>query len=227
MFGIPEVILLRWVHILCMVYWLGGEWGIFQTSYNIVNARLSMEERRRHLETAYRIDILARTGILLLLPLGLHMGNLYGLQPFGGGWLWLIWGVMLAWVSLTWSAFIKRETDIGIRLTKIDEALRYILIPAIFIITATSLAGHGPFVAEPGTRWYIAKFGLYGFTLCIGLFLRFIMRRWTVMFRELAKGPNPAIEAALDRENAWGRRIAYLYWITIAGICFLGAAKPF
>jgi len=227
MFGIPEVILLRWVHILCMVYWLGGEWGIFQTSYNIVNAKLSMEERRRHLETAYRIDILARTGILLLLPLGLHMGNLYGLQPFGGDWLVLIWAVMLAWVALTWSAFIKRETDIGIRLTKIDEALRYLLIPAIFIITATSLAGHGPFVAGTGTSWYVAKFGLYGFTLCIGLFLRFIMRRWTTMFRELAKGPNPAIEAALERESAWGRMIAYLYWITIAGICFLGAAKPF
>ena len=68
---IQEVLVLRWVHIICMVYWLGGEWGVFQSSYNIVNRSLSLEERRRHMETAYRIDVLARTGIILLLPLGL------------------------------------------------------------------------------------------------------------------------------------------------------------
>ena len=69
-----EMILLKWAHILAMVYWLGGEWGVFQTSYNVVNRKLALDERRRHMETAYRIDILARSGIILLLPLGLHLG---------------------------------------------------------------------------------------------------------------------------------------------------------
>ncbi len=222
-----ELDVLRWVHIICMVYWLGGEWGVFQTSYNIMNRKLSLEERRRHMETAYRIDILARTGILMLLPLGLHMGNIYGLQPYGGGWLVAMWIIMLSWLALTWSAFIKRETDTGIKLTKIDEALRYILIPAIFISVATSLAGIGPFEAGEGVRWYVTKLGLYGFTLCIGLGLRWIMRLWTVRFRRLAAGPDPVQEAALEREFMYGRLMAYIYWITISGICFLGATKPF
>lgn len=55
-----------------MAYWLGGEWGVFQSSYFVINRALPQEERRRHIETAYRIDILARTGIILLLPLGLQ-----------------------------------------------------------------------------------------------------------------------------------------------------------
>ena len=84
---ITELAVLRWLHIIAMVYWLGGEWGVFQTSRHVVNRQLSMEERRRHMETAYRIDILARSGIILLLPLGLHMGNIWGLQPYGGAWL--------------------------------------------------------------------------------------------------------------------------------------------
>jgi uncharacterized membrane protein len=54
--GITELAVLRWLHILAMVYWLGGEWGVFQTSRHVINRALSMEERRRHLETAYRID---------------------------------------------------------------------------------------------------------------------------------------------------------------------------
>ena len=52
-----ELAVLRWLHIIAMVYWLGGEWGVFQTSYNVINFKLSLEERRRHMETAYRIDI--------------------------------------------------------------------------------------------------------------------------------------------------------------------------
>jgi hypothetical protein len=225
--NINELDVLRWLHILAMVYWLGGEWGVFQTSYNVVNRALSLDERRRHMETAYRIDILARTGILMLLPLGLHMGNIYGLQPFGGGWLWLIWGVMLAWLALTWSAFLSRETDRGLLLTRIDEIGRYLLIPSLAIAAVSSLLGHGPLLVSEGTYWYAAKILLYSFALCIGLGLRFIMRAWTVRFRRLALGPDAVEEAALEREIGWGRAMAYVYWATIAGVCFLGATKPF
>ncbi len=154
---IGEIEVLRWLHILAMVYWLGGEWGVFQTSYNVVNPRLSLDERRRHMETAYRIDILARTGIILLLPLGLHMGTLYGFVPWDSFWLVPMWVVFIAWLSLTWAAFFQRETDLGIRLTKIDEALRYILIPALLIVGVASLLGKGPLAVGEGTLWYPAK----------------------------------------------------------------------
>lgn len=224
---IEEVLVLRWVHILAMVYWLGGEWGVFQSSYNVINPALSLDERKRHMETAYRIDILARTGIILLLPLGLHMGHLYGLQPYGGGYLTAMWVFVAAWLLLCWAAFLRRETDIGIRLTKWDEAIRYVLIPAIVITGISSLLGHGPFEASEGMRWYASKLTLYGFTLCIGLGLRWIMRRWTTRFRALAIGPDPVQEAALAREIGYGRMMAYVYWVTIAGICFLGTVKPF
>ena len=46
--GITELAVLRWLHIIAMVYWLGGEWGVFNTSTHVINRDLSMEERRRH-----------------------------------------------------------------------------------------------------------------------------------------------------------------------------------
>ena len=49
--------------------------GVFQTSYHVTNPRLPLEERRRHMETAYWIDILARLGNIPLLPIGLHMAT--------------------------------------------------------------------------------------------------------------------------------------------------------
>jgi hypothetical protein len=224
-----ELDLLRWAHILAMVYWLGGEWGVFQTSYNVTNSALSLDERKRHMETAYRIDILARTGIVLLFPLGLHMGKIYGFIPAleGTGALTAMWLFFLVWLGMTWAAFIKRETDIGIRITRTEELLRYPLIAIIVVLSLTAFMGTGPIQSGEGTYWYPAKMLLYAFTLVIGLFLRFVMRQWTVYFRELAAGPNAAIQARLDKEIAQARIAAYIYWITIAGICFLGATKPF
>lgn len=224
-----ELDVLRWVHILAMVYWLGGEWGVFQTSYNVTNSALSLEERKRHMETAYRIDILARTGIVLLFPLGLHMGKIYGFVPFleSDGALTAMWVFFIIWLGMTWAAFIKRETDIGIKITRTEELLRYPLIAGIVLLSVTAFLGNGPILSAEGTFWYPTKMILYAFALCIGLFLRFVMRQWTVYFRELAAGPNASIQAKLDKEIAQARIAAYIYWITISGICFLGATKPF
>ncbi|MEW4467790.1 hypothetical protein AB1K62_08175 [Parasphingorhabdus sp. JC815] len=223
-----ELSILRWIHILAMVYWLGGEWGVFQTSYNVTNRNLNLDERRRHMETAYRIDILARTGIVLLLPLGLHMGKLYGFVPFlEGAGVWWMWLFFAVWLAMTWAAFIKRQTDIGITITKVEEFLRYPLIALLFIVAFMAFGGNGPVETGEGNFWYPAKIALYAFALIIGLFLRVVMRRWTARFQVLAQGPNAAEEAALEKEIAQARIAAYIYWITISGVCFLGAVKPF
>jgi hypothetical protein len=216
-------LILKWAHILCLVYWLGGEWGVFQTSYHVTNPRLPLDERRRHLETAYRIDILARTGIILLFPLGFHMGADLGAHPFLDAVPW-VWVASFAWLSLTWSAFLTRETDRGLRLTRIDERLRYVLIPVLMYAAIHSLVMGAPFTA----RWFAAKVLIYAGLLVIGLVLRFVMRHWTTIFRALAvHGPDAALERRLAREITLARGLAYLYWIGIASTAFIGVTKPF
>ena len=146
------------------------------------------------------------------------------LDGAGVWWMWLFFAV---WLAMTWTAFIKRETDIGIAVTKAEEWLRYPLILAIFAAGIMALGGSGPIDTPQGTHWYPWKMLLYAFALCIGLFLRLVMRRWTERFRILAMGPDAEQEAALAREIGMARISAYIYWITIASVCFLGAVKPF
>lgn len=221
--SISLYMVLKWGHIVAMVYWLGGEWGVFQTSYNVTNPKLTLDERKRHLETAYRIDILARTGIILLLPLGFHMGYMLGAHPWEN-LVVPVWILMLAWLALTWSAFLTRETDLGIRLTRLDERLRYVLIPLLFAVSVYSLVYGTPFTA----KWYASKVLIYSLLLIIGLGLRFIMRHWTTIFREIAKqGATPELEAKLKREIALARGMAYVYWIGIGTVAFIGVTKPF
>lgn len=212
---------LKWAHIIAMAYWLGGEWGVFNASRPITDTRLSLEERRRHMETAYRIDILPRTGIILLLPLGLHMGNIIGTQPLGGPWLVGMWIFVAVWLSITWSAFAKRGTDTGVMLTKLDEYVRYFVIPLLIGFAIYSLVTGWPFVQG----WYAAKAGLYGVALIIGLLLRFIMRHWVMLFRRIAEGPDPEAEVQLNRELAFGRGLAYVYWVVIGTVALFGVFK--
>ncbi len=213
---------LKWAHIIAMAYWLGGEWGVFNASRPITNTSLSLDERKRHMETAYRIDILPRTGIILLLPLGLHMGALLNVQPLQGPWIVGMWIFVAFWLSITFSAFVNRGTDTGVKLTKIDESFRYVVIPLLLIFGIYSLVEGAPFTAP----WYSAKVTLYGVALIIGLLLRFIMRHWVMLFRQIAEGPNPEAEARLDKELAFGRGLAYIYWIVIGTVAFFGVAKP-
>lgn len=170
---IQSLAVLRWLHIVCMVYWLGGEWGVFNSSTYVVDRKLSMEERRRHMQTAYRIDILARSGIILLLPLGLHMGYIWGAQPLGGDWLTGMWVLSLAWWGLCLAAFFYRNSSTGIALTKIDEGIRFFVIPALMLSAIGTLLGYGPFGTAEGQLWYASKVLLYSFALVIGLYLRF------------------------------------------------------
>jgi hypothetical protein len=228
--SVHQIEILRWLHIIAMAYWLGGEWGVFNASREVVNANLTLAERRRHMETAYRIDILPRTGIIALLPLGLHMGYLYGfiegLDPGDPATHWMpaaLWTAAFAWFSLTWTAFFTRGTDLGIFLTKADEAIRYAVIPSLFAAAALSLIHGAPF----NQQWYAMKVAIYGFALIIGLALRYIMRDWVMLFRRIAtEGSTPEVEGKLTSALALGRKLAYLYWIVIMSVAFFGAVKP-
>jgi hypothetical protein len=222
-----EAALLRWLHILAMVYWLGGEWGVFQTSYKVVNPALAFDERRRHMETAYRIDLLARTGIISLLPLGIHMGYLYNLHPYGGAWLWLVWGLWAALMVVTFAAFMTRGQSIWALLSGIEDWSRYLLIPSLLIVGGLGFVGQGPLTLSEGQHWYAAKIVTYGAALVIGVILRLIMHEWQKMFAVLAQGPNESVEIRLKRSIGIGRSVAYVYWVLISGACFFAAVKPF
>ncbi len=213
---------LKWVHIIAMAYWLGGEWGVFHASRPVKDANLSLEERQRHMETAYRIDMLPRVSIVLLLPLGLHMGALLNVQPLHGFWIVGMWVLVAGWLAVTFGAFFNNGNDLGLKLTRIDEAFRYVVIALLLIFGIYSIVTGWPFTAP----WYAAKVTLYGFALIIALMLRINMRNLVVLFRQAVASPKPEAEAKLDGQLAFGRGLGHINWLVIAAAAYFGVAKP-
>ncbi|WP_394729521.1 hypothetical protein [Altererythrobacter sp. GH1-8] len=221
-----ELSILRYLHILAMVFWLGGEWGVFQTSFKVVDPELTASERLRHLDTVFRIDILARIGIVSLLPLGLHMGHLWGLQPNGGGFLVATWIVWVLWIAITLLAFRDKMAKSKTLFGYLEDWTRYILIPVLLIVGTTSLMGLGPFEAGDGQNWYAIKLIIFGIAFIVGLVLRHFLHSWPGIFAALLQGPDADSEKKLARSIRASRKVAICYWITILAAGFFGAVKP-
>lgn len=216
--------ILRWMHVIFAAYWLGGEWGVFNASTNVANAKLSFDERMRHMDVAFKIDILPRSSIILLLPVGFHMAANLGVSPITGIWVPVIWVAVLLWWGLMLMAYRHRGTDLGMTLTNFDTRIRYFVVPALMISGLMSLFTGAPYTA----LWFAAKLSIFSFLLIIGLYLRYVMKAWVVSFRKIAaEGSTPEVEKVITDTLARARILAYIYWVGIATVAFLGIAKPF
>ncbi|MBL4893614.1 MAG: hypothetical protein JKY59_01885 [Emcibacter sp.] len=222
---------LRWAHVIFAAYWLGGEWGVFNASTNVANAKLGLEDRLRHMETAYRIDILPRSSIIWMLPVGFNMADDLGLSPVSGDWVTAVWVATAIWWCLIFTAFRHRGTKLGIKITEFDDKIRYFVIPSLWLLGGyTLVTGELLFVGDDvgGTYWFAAKLTFFGFILIIGLMLRYIMKNWAVAFHRLREeGSTPEIEYIFSSTLAKARKLAYIYWVCIASMAFLGVVKPF
>jgi hypothetical protein len=128
---------------------------------------------------------------------------------------------------LTWAAFAARGTPRFKLLSGLEDWTRYLLIPALIIVSAASLLGHGPLAAEDGQRWYAAKMLTFGLALIIGVVLRLVMHEWQKLFPVLEAGADAVVEAKLARSIGVARAVAYVYWVLILMTAFFGAVKPF
>ena len=67
---------LVFLHVIAFAYWLGGDFGVYVTGGYVARADLPLAERLRFLDALLKIDILPRTGIVLLPVLGLQIAAL-------------------------------------------------------------------------------------------------------------------------------------------------------
>lgn len=232
-----ELSIFRWIHILAMSWWLGGEWGVFHASSNVVNEKLSYDERKRALSTAFQIDVMPRSMIIVLPLIGMHLGALHGVSPVTGVGLIITWVLFLSWIGLINAAFIYKNTEFGWKLTMLDERIRYVFIPlllffggyGLFTGTLPSInifTGDDFLTFVSTAKWFAIKIFLFGLLLIIGLSLRIIMRRWVVGFSKLKEfGSTPETEMIFGDALKIGRKLAYLYWIGIATVAFFGVSK--
>jgi hypothetical protein len=216
--------ILVFAHVILFVYWLGPDWGVWVTSHYIARPGLPVEERRRFLAALLKIDLLPRSCLILLLPVGLQLAADLGLSPVTGGWLQAVWVGAISWLIISWLVYLRKGPMAGEFLRRIDIGLRYLVAPAMIGAGAYSLATGQWF----GASWLGLKVMVFGVIVALGLILRSFVAMWIVGFQRLAaEGPKPEIDTLFTDALARSKPVVIVFWGASALMAFLGIVKPF
>ena len=216
--------LLIYVHLVLFVYWLGPDWGGYVTTHYICKPGLPIEEWRRFLTAMLRIDLVPRSCLILLFPVGLTLAHGLVMSPVTGVWLWLVWAVFLVWLVLSWAVYLNKGPNDGNTFRTIDNRIRWVVAPVLVLGGLYSLMTDSGF----GFNWLGLKVMLFGVLVFLGLWLRSFVADLVLGFQRLAaEGSTPDVEAIFTNMLSRSKRVVYLFWGTSLLLAFLGLSKPF
>lgn len=214
--------ILLFIHIILMGYWLGGDLGVYLAANRVENRKLPLEERLRFLHLAMQLDMGPRSALIMMLPTGFHMANDYGMVSLSNVNLSLIWIGSLIWLSLCWAVFLYENLALGELFRKIDLVVRYIMFPAILLISIWGMVSENSDL----DLWLSLKLFFFSTIILLGITLRMVVGKWITGFKMLrendrADEANEIISSA--RQKA--KKQALSIW-TLVFLCgFLGTTK--
>lgn len=211
-------------HVVLFAYWLGGDFGVYVCSCYVVRADLPVAERERFLEALMAIDIMPRTAIVLLPAVGLQLATMRGAVDLAAGGIAFFWMLDAIWLAVVWMAYLTLRRPSGARWQQIDVAWRFVLVAGLIWAGIQSLRHGGPV----HSNWIATKMLVYSALLMVGLYLRVSIRGWREGFTRLRNGEQgPAVDALFTGAHRRARYAAWLFWLLIITMAWLGIAQPF
>ncbi len=212
------------IHVMLLVYWLGGDLGVFVLARAAKRADLSFAERAFALKMAVKIDVIPRLCFTVMFPIGLHVAA-------SGGWLevptWayvISWTIAAGWIALLVAIGRNEGKPLAETLNRVHLAFQGVMLVVIGWLGLQAVLGNGPL---PG-GWFGAKILLFALIFAMGIGIDFAFRPIVPAFMRLAtEGSKPDIEAMIGRAvDGAIRYVLGLYTLLIV-IAFLGITKYF
>jgi hypothetical protein len=225
---VPVVIglydILLYLHVLCFVYWLGGDLGVFYASGKLIKPGIGPEGRTWIRKIMHWLDQFPRVCMPLVIALGFTMGSMqfFELAPI---WLALIWVITIVWIYFVVALYLNASTPDRVAwIVKVDFAMRWLIAIAITVIGVTSLMGSG--LTE--FNWLSAKLLIWAGTVYCGIVSRTTMKPFRSAFQRVMTAGETPEDLAQMKRALYTTRIPIL---TIWGLVFLAGAiglwKPF
>jgi len=196
---------LIFVHVLALVYWLGGDLGTYLSSRYALRDDLSVEAR----QTAFSILLACDMGPKLAMPVivgaGLHLSSLLwsGQIP---AWLPIVgWSVVGIWLALILAQHSALNAKIPM-LSNFDLALRFCVIAALIGFTLWASSNELPV-------WLLTKVTVFVLLVLCGIAVRFALKPFAQMWVKLVtEGASAEVNQALHTHMAVCRRYVWMIW---------------
>jgi hypothetical protein len=173
---VNEYLLLKFLHIIAFVYWLGGDLGTFLASRQVVNPDNSPQSRHVALKIMLACDMGPKLAMPLILPLGLHLAYLGGSLPLAGWQMGLAWAVALYWFTVVMVLYLNEGKPFTAKLSQLDLYFR-------IVMAALLLAWGGYQLMEgPAVAWAAWKLIVFAAMVCCGIAIRINLKPFVPAF---------------------------------------------
>lgn len=215
---------LMFLHIVCFGYWLGADLGVYFCDSQLIRDDLSLDERLRVRKIRYKLDMLPRTCLILIMALGFSLALPYQ-SPVTGPWLWVLWVAAFVWLGVVWRIYFTAGTPEGDRLAQWDIRWRYLMTVSFIGFGLYCLINGGP-IAD---KWLSFKLLLFGIIILNGVWIRKVAARWQPIFDLVRAGGEDRIkgEVMMKINRIGAGRANMTIWTLVAIMALIGKAKPF
>ena len=214
--------LVKYLHILLIVYWLGGDAGVFYSSSFVTNTKLSREARLTAFKIFINLDMLPRYCLALMLTVGGVLAEFVGYEHP----LWQTIAIVALgpiWVWVVHTIHAREGTEFSKKLAHWDKMFRVFMIFAII----ASVIYHwvtGPLQPYP---WIAAKLLIFAGLIFCGFMIRVNIPPFIEGFKVLAAtGATPESDQKMIDGMAACRPYVLLIWAGVAISALLGVLKP-
>lgn len=211
--------LVRLLHLLIFVYWLGGDLGAFVASYFVTDPRRPAGERMVALRILSAVDAAPIVALLLTLPSGVWLSRESGWWTPPALLLPVLATITLVWVPI---ALLLHFDGTGRqRLALGDTVLRVLFITALAVLALASLAGVLPELGLP--RFMAFKLLCLAAATACGLALRVPLRHFFAAMAPASGAPDAdALRYHMRVCRAWVIGI----WFCLLVAATLGVTRP-
>jgi hypothetical protein len=212
---VNEYLLLKFLHIIAFVYWLGGDLGTFLASRQVVNPDNSPQSRHVALKIMLACDMGPKLAMPLILPLGLQLAYLGGSLPLSGWQMGLAWGVSLYWFAVVMVLYLNEGKPFTAKLSQLDLYFRIAMAALLLALGAYQL------IEGPAAAWAAWKLIVFAAMVCCGIAIRINLKPFVPAFATMM-GEGASAETDDTMAISIGRCRPWV-WCIWAGL-FLNAA---
>lgn len=215
-----DLALLTGLHVLVLVYWLGGDLGAFYSSQYLTRPGVPAAQRLLAARIVGDVDMAPRSALILALPTGLAVALAKGWIDGPAWWGWLGLALGLAWLVLAWRLHLAHGGAPAI-LRQLDLAIRWALVGGLLATATAALAGA---LALP--VFISLKLGLLALAILVGLFIRRVLAPLGPALAGLSSDTPQEAEASLAATLKRARPLVLLIWAILVTAALLGLWTP-
>ena len=196
--------IILYLHVLSLVYWLGGDLGTFLSSRYIVRDDLGVEARQTAFNILQQCDLGPKLAMPLTLGSGFHLTATYWPNLFFGLAIPLVWLVVFFWLSLV---FWQHHSGGNPRIATADLWLRYVVLILGGFFAFSSWKMGLP-------NWVALKLAVFLSLVGLGIAVRYALKPFALAYVQMVTtGATSETNMAMRHHLGVCRRYVWVIWL--------------